>query len=160
MKVKVFLCSPRSGRILSSIIKRIQKTDYSHYAIGFESHTGHQMVLDATSKNVATRMDEIFLKTHKIVRTYNLDLPCDYDVFSSWYEAKLGIKYGYFQLIGVLVKDKKLGKGMICCELVLRMMKDLMGVPITDIDIRDLNYTEEIRPGDSSRAPRIRRTIL
>ncbi len=144
MKVQIFKCDNKHWTIVGSIIKLFQRTNYSHYAIGFQSHTGEFLVLDATSKNVATRHVHYYLEHYKIIDTYTVDIAFSYDDFCQWYEQLLGESYGFLQLIGILIRSKSLGKGIVCNELVLRMLRRFTTFEDDNLDIRDLNYTSQI----------------
>ena len=120
----------------------MQRTKYSHYAIGFTSITGEYLVLDATSKNVAIRSSEHFLKHYKIINEITLSIEYPIEDFMAWYEPLLGERYGYLQLLGVILKTRKLREGIICNELVLRLLRRFYGLWDDYIDVRDLNYTD------------------
>lgn len=134
---------------LSWLIKLVQGTSYSHYAIGYTSHTGEYIVLDATSKNTAIKTSKRFLSTYNIINEYTVTLQTDYDTFSLWYEKLLGTPYGVAQLLGVIIKSSRLGKGIICNELVLRLLHRFTQTHIYDIDTKDLNDTDKILRGIS-----------
>ena len=144
MKVQILQCKTKKWMPVSWLIRVFQKTPYSHYAIGYTSHTGAYMVLDATSKNTAIRSSKIFLSHYKIVNEYTIDLHVKYEFFCKWYEQLLGTGYGYMQLLGILLKNKRLGEGIICNELVLRLINRFTKYSDNDIDIRDLNYTDKV----------------
>lgn len=144
MKVQVLKCINRGFAPVGKLIQLQQGTNFSHFAIGFQSMTGEYLVVDATSKNVAIRHVHHFLKQYEVVETSTIDLVFSYEDFFSWLEPLLGEKYGFKQLIGILIKSKRLGGGVICNELVLRMLMRFTKYVDTDIDIRDLNYTSQI----------------
>ena len=144
MKVQILLCDTRKWKPLSWLIKLVQRTPYSHYAIGFTSHTGEYMVLHATSKNTALFGSYRLLSHYNIVEEYTIDIAFSYNDFCSWYELLLGTAYGYMQLFGILLNNKKLGRGIICNELVLRLLRRFTSYEDSDIDTKDLNDTLKV----------------
>ena len=141
MKVQILQCSHNGFAPLAWLIKLFQRTNYSHYAIGFTSSTGEYLILDATSKNVALRSSVHFLKHYEIMEETTIRIEYPVEDFMAWYEPLLGERYGYLQLIGIVLKTRKLGEGIICNELVLRFLRRFFGLWDDYIDTRDLNYT-------------------
>ena len=144
MKVQVLRVRHKGFAPIAWIIRLIQRTKYSHYALGFVSRNGNYMILDATSKNVAIRDAVHFFKIYDKYEEDTIDIGFPLKEFESWYENLLGERYGYLQLLGILIKNKRLGRGIVCNELVLRFLRRFTTYNDSYLDIRDLNYTYEI----------------
>lgn len=144
MKFQILKCDNVDFKIVGWLIKKIQKTNCSHYAIGFTSHTGEYMILDSTSKNVALRSTKHFKNHYKIISQDTMEINYSYEDFSTWYEPLLGESYGYIQLLGILIKNKSMNTGIVCNELVLRLLKRFTSYTVKNIDILDLNDTSRI----------------
>ena len=144
MKVQILKVRHKGFVPMSWLIRLIQRTNYSHYAIGFVSETGNYLILDATSKNVALREATRFFEIYSKVEEATIDIGYQRKDLMSWYEPLLGEHYGYLQLIGILIKDKRLGRGIVCNELVLRFLRRFTAYNDSYLDIRDLNYTSQI----------------
>jgi len=102
------------------------------------------MVLHATSKNTALFGSYRLLSHYNIVEEYTIDIAFSYNDFCSWYELLLGATYGYMQFVGILLNNKKLGRGIICNELVLRLLRRFTSYEDSDIDTKDLNDTLKV----------------
>ncbi len=129
--------------IVANSIKWQQRTDYSHYAIRFQSYTGRVMILDATRKGVRVQCALQWAKHHNIKRLFNLD--CDRALFYEWFEPLLGRDYGTGQIFAIWLKLTKLNNGrteFTCNELVLDMFNQIFNMNIKDLDFKDLNETE------------------
>lgn len=153
MEVKILQCTPINHPfpILSWAIRFIQRTDYSHYAIQYNS-----WVLDATSKGVQYVPDYEYFNHYKTVNSFDVELNTTFINFYEWICKYIDTKYGFFQIIGLLLKILKLtkvnpfgrdDKAIICNELVLLMLKDLRGLELGDSDNYDLVETEKIIRG-------------
>ena len=147
MKIQILQCDNKKWTLVGSLIKLFQGTDYSHYGIGYTSHTGEYIVLDATSKNVSIQTFVTYSKHYEVKREYTIELLCNYEEFSLWYEKLIGVRYGYMQLVDILFHTRYFGAGIICNELVLRLFRRFTQYEDNAIDTRDLNYTEEIVKG-------------
>jgi len=143
MELHILKCA-RPKSVIGWLIEKHEKTNYSHYAIGFTSNTGRYMILDATSKNVALKDSIHYLSHYKVVETQHISIGYPLEDFRDWYEPILGESYGYMQLFGIMFKNKSLGKGIVCNELVLRLLKRFTNKNVTDMDIRGFKYTDKL----------------
>jgi len=145
MKVQILQCRHKGFAPIAWLIRLYEWTDYSHYAIGYTSEAGNYLVLDATGRNVAIRSSDIFLKHYDIVNEYTVTMNYKLVDFERWFEPHLGQSYGYMQLFGIMLRDRRLGRGWICNELVLRFIDRFFGLKNRkDIDIMGLNDTDHI----------------
>lgn len=152
MEVAIHQCYPKAKFIpIAFLIKCLQGTNYSHYAISYESHTGHLKFLDSTSMSVRSRLAEYFAKDYMILKTYGVVLDCTPSQFYEWIESYEGKDYSVRQVFGLLLKlvgfisKNPWGKGasrIICNELIILLLRDFKGVPVRDTDDYDLNETE------------------
>ena len=148
MKVEILTCSPTysSFPIASWLIKYFQKTNYSHFGIKIGS-----VVLDATGHDVRLNSFIEYSSRYDIISSYEVEIDCDYQGIIDWCSGFLNKKYGYFQLVGLLliimgiIKNNPFGKdatNLICNELVVLFLRDFKGLVISDSDNYDLVSTE------------------
>jgi len=150
MKVVIYQCNPLNHPfpLFSWLIKYFQKTNYSHYAIRFDS-----VVMDATASSVRFQTDSKFKKKYSVINQYEIETDYDFKSLISWGMMHINKGYGFFQIIGLLMIILKLRKTnpfgedadrLICNELVMLLLRDIKGVKIKDSDLYDLNETNEI----------------
>jgi len=147
MLIRIIQCYHKGFAPLSRLIRLHQKTDYSHYALCYQSITGNYVFVDATSKNVSPYSPENFLKKYTVVNVIHLDLGIDEIESLSLLENFYGTPYSVFQLLNVLFSTKRWRNAlnaMTCNELVLRYLNHFTDKNIQDIDSLDLNDTERI----------------
>lgn len=121
---------------------------YSHYVMQFGD-----IVTDASPFGVRVNGSDYFHKNNKIVKTFEIYIPCTEKEFFDWVKPHLGKGYGFKQILGMagrltgLIKNNPWGKGagrIICNELVLLMLKDWCGAPVGNTDNYDLLDTEKV----------------
>lgn len=146
MKVQIIQCRHKGFAPLGWLIRVIQRSKYSHYALGFISLAGINTVADATSKDLAPKPFMRFLHKYFIVNTYTLDVTAKREDVIRWIESYYGTPYAVLQLFGIKLKIKKWGYGeakMTCNEFILRFLNRFSSANIKNIDILDLNQTEK-----------------
>lgn len=150
MLVNIHQCSPIYTKfpVLSWLIKFFQKTDYSHYAVQCKNY-----VLDATGKDVLPQSTHYFGTRYRVVKTFQIEVDADFEGFVNWSLVHIRKKYGFMQLVGLLLitiglaKNNPWGsdsKTLVCNELVLYLMAEFKGFRPTDTDNYDLVQTEKV----------------
>ena len=146
MKVRIHQCRHKGWFVpLSWLIRLVQKTKYSHYAIEFNSLAGNTMIVDATHCTVKSQTLQRFVEHYKIIKTFEVEVQYPRDMVCRWFEHYYGTPYATAQLVGIVIKNKKLGwadKKMTCNELILRFLNRFTNAMITGVDTLDLNQTE------------------
>ena len=135
---------------LAKLIMWIQKTDYSHYCMEYESESRNKMILDSTMHGVRESWSEIFFKSYKIIGTYEIKLLTNRRGLLHKVQRHQGKSYGFLQIMGLLLRmcfdiSNPFGgndKRLICNELILVLLRDINGLTIDDSDNYDLNDTE------------------
>lgn len=150
MKVTIYQCSPTYHifPLVSWLIKCFQKTNYSHYAIGFDS-----IVVDATGENVLPHLKFEFFTRYKIINSFTVDTDADFKQLIYWSLVHVKKEYGFMQIFGLLlmslgwIKNNPFGKDekkLICNELILYFLQEFCGAEFKDTDSFDLVKTEAI----------------
>lgn len=151
MKVKVHQCSPIYLKfpIASWLIKWIQKTNYSHYAIQFNS-----VIIDATGHDVLPHTPYSFFKRYRVEKTFILEVEdLNFEQAIYWALPYLKRKYGFLQVFGLmlmslgLIKNNPWGKNsehLICNELIVLFISAYKDFQSDDSDNYDLNKTEKL----------------
>lgn len=147
MNIRILQCYHKGFAPLSKLIRWHQRTNYSHYAIGYRSITGNYVFVDATSKNVSPYSPENFLKKYHVVNVFHVELDVSEIENLSLLESYYGTPYSVMQLLGLLFSTKRwnnAANAMTCNELILRYLNHFTNKNIQDIDSLDLNDTERI----------------
>lgn len=153
MKVAVLKTRPIKPSFISWAIRKVQGTNYSHYAIDVNGS-----VIDATRKDVRPQSYEDFFKHNKVVEITLLEIDADFEtVIYPWMISVSNRGYGFLQILGILLKQfgwikfNPFGadsKRLICNELVLLFLQKFCKVVLEkDIDQYDLVMTGEILKG-------------
>lgn len=119
--------SPRKFKIGAWIIKKYQRTEFSHVLI-----IKDDLVYQASNGLVHACHVDVFHEENKIINLYEVE---DIRINFDYVKRQLGKKYGYFQLFKIalnvifgLVLPSNGDKKLICSELVSRAL----GMPTTD----------------------------
>lgn len=156
MRVKIHQCYSKNKfpfNILAILIRKISRTDYSHYAISVPTKSGEAMHFDSTGGGVRCNYGSNFSKRYEIVRSFQCSRDIDYDEFSIWFGQHDGKSYGFGQLVGImlkmfgLIKKNPFGSGakrIICNELVILFLNKFYNANIGDTDGLGLNETEKL----------------
>lgn len=153
MKVSIWQCKNRARfpkNITSLGIMFFQKTNYSHYALEFNSRFYH-----SSGSGVKSISKEKFLKRYRMVRRIRCTKDINCNDFRIWFFRHIGKKYAFAQLVGLLgktfkiIKHNPFGRGakrIICNELVLLFLNKFYNthIPADHIDCYDLNDTEKL----------------
>ena len=137
--IRVLLCKHKGFAPLSWLIRKIEETEYSHFA--FEEGG---LVTDATGKGIRSRPESEFLKDYDIVEV--IYLRYSNKSGQDWATKHRDKKYGYGQLLGIWwgVNWFRNGtKQMICTETVLRLINYLFRASIVGIDTMGLKEARE-----------------
>lgn len=135
------------------LIKKFQRTNYSHYAIEVKDGEGMLTYYDSTGYGTRKRTAASFNKSHTIKRRFELPDRITYIQWLDYWAKHEGKSYGYIQLLGLLfkvlniIKNNPFGKGakrLICNELVILYLNEFRYTNIKDTDSLDLNDTEKI----------------
>lgn len=137
--------------ILAILIRKISKTNYSHYALSIPVANSAVAFLDSTGSGVRWRVDSDFLSDYEIKKTFQCSREINATDFVNWFNGHEGKSYGFGQLIGIMLKifgffkHNPFGNGakrIICNELVVLFLNEFYDSKIEDIDGLDLNDTE------------------
>lgn len=151
MKVKIYQC--RSEGVIAKLIRIIQKTNYNHYALSYESITGEEIFCDSTAHGVRQMTSQMFRKKYRIKKMFLCEKEIPTEWFLSWFEKHLGKSYGFRQILGLflklfrIVKNNPFGAGkkrIICNELVVMFLNNFYAANVVDTDSLDLNDTEKL----------------
>ena len=153
MQILILKCRPKAKLpIVSWLIMFFQnmmpwkKESYSHMAINSGSR-----VYDISGKGFANRNINDFAKKYYIIDSLSINVPPFY--FESWIRSNFDKKYDRLQIVGLLLKSlgiisfNRLGqdyKKLICCELIVSMLKELKNAKVKDSDNYDLHLTWEL----------------
>ena len=155
--ISVYVCKCDSKKrfpfnLFGLLIKWIGGTGYSHFAIRIDRPNGRSIYLDATISNVAFYSEAEFLKRYKVEQYKKVILETNYQGFMDWAFEYVGRRYSPMQAVGLLFviigsasnpfSDGE--KGLICNELVLRMLVRFKGVKINRLESLDLKDTENV----------------
>lgn len=156
MKVRIYQCYSTNKfpfNIFALGIKFFSKTNYSHYALSYESETGNTIYCDSTSMGVRQTSEDKFLKKYELKKAWQCKKEIPRKYFLRWFEKHQGKSYGFLQIIGLLgkilniFKHSPFGKGskrIICNELVILFLNRFYAAGIDDTDSLDLNDTEKL----------------
>ena len=152
IRVRILQCKTSSNNVFckmfSSFIMKFQKTNYSHYAIEVEG-----MIADASKYGVRNRTASQFFIDEQLVNEFYFSVDVEKKDYDKWLAQYLGRPYGFTQLIGLfsrnigLDKHVVLGFGdktIICCELVIMLLRDLCKLNLKTPDQYDLPQTEKV----------------
>lgn len=146
MIVTVIQCKPKGFKPLSWLIRLVQWTNYSHYAIELNDEDGYAFFVHSTSNNMAPIAPEFFFSHYEVTKEFEIGVSYPENVVRRWLSSMYGTPYAVLQILGIKLRIKRLGFGadkMICNELILRFLNRFSGANIKDIDILDLNQTEK-----------------
>ena len=127
--------SHRPGNIASWLIKRVQKTPFSHVCIQFKSNVfGCQMIYEAAASGVRLVTFDNWLQMGN-VPVHFVEKQWDECRFQKTLKEKVGPKlgkaYGKLTLLGIAIGDQELGvdggKTFICSELAYDFLEDELG---------------------------------
>lgn len=132
---------PKSEAILSTLIRKIEKREFSHAYIRLVEPAGNEVIFQASGLSVNLLLASKFDEIEDIIEEYELILP-NPDIWS-YILSKLGTPYSIVQLFRIFIykiSGIKIGRDgvsrEICSELVARLCFD-MGISIPG----DLDYT-------------------
>lgn len=148
--IKILKCYPKKFHLASWLIKLIEKTKFSHYAIKVDD-----MIIDITGKNdgIKTHNKEEFYSNYNVIDIHSFDVSIRKDTVINWINKLDMVHYGYMQVFGLFLLRllpinvnifRNGRKSMICNELVLRFCKRFLGVKTNKIDNLGLRETEII----------------
>ena len=136
------------------LIKKFQKTNYSHYAIRVEDpNTNEVFYYDSTGGGTRKRGRQSFFRSHEITKSFSVSKEISYIDYTDFWFMHEGKSYGFIQIVGLalkllnIVKNNPFGQGakrLICNELVILFLNEFGYTCIIDTDSLDLNDTEEI----------------
>jgi len=147
MKIIIVQCRNRKDPIGAKAIRFFSKTDYSHYAVLYDSPTGNRMAIDSTMKGVRPQHLSFFASHYRITKSFEIDIKSSALEFQGWVEKFYGKPYAVGQLFGILLQVLWFTDGMqkvTCNEFVLRLIERFFDVTIEGIDTKGLAQTEEI----------------
>ena len=156
MKVSIIQCESKNKfpfNAFALLIKKFQKTNYSHYALFYVNETGSITVCDSTAYGVRRMPEKKFLKKYHIRKTFRCKKDVERGMFLSWFEKHEGKSYGFRQILGLalkifhLVKTNPFGKGskrIICNELIVLFLNRFYGANVKDTDSLDLVETQQL----------------
>ncbi len=136
----------------SWLVQFFQKTKWSHYALEYD-FDHKTKVTDASRKGIRKMPVSKWAKKYKVYHRIKIKLPCDPYDFNEWILSKIGIKYGYFQLIGIefitmgIIKRNPFGRNMknlVCHEWVLVILARFLKIDIGDSDDYDFKKADKI----------------
>jgi hypothetical protein len=150
MKILIHQCKPKDHPLplFSWAIRFFQRSEFSHYAIQFES-----IVLDASGEDVRFNHLHKFTRKYTIVNTFEMNIETDFRGFVYWSMQHMNKSYGLIQVFGQMfkilgiTKKNKIGsdeKRLTCNELVMLMLRDFKGETLRDTDDYDLFDTDKI----------------
>jgi hypothetical protein len=133
MNVTIGLSKPKNDNLLSKIIRRTQKTPFSHTYIKYEDTSTCQiMIFEAVVWGVRKIELSQWLKLNEIVVEFDLNITkTQYTEFLSFANLNTHKRYGILQLIGIgLAKYLNLKRNLfddedrtdVCSELVARVL--------------------------------------
>ena len=141
-KITIGFSRPKKWNLLSYLIMKVQKTEYSHVYIKFYSSSlDREIIYQASGLQVNFVGSEIFNKNHVTVKTY--DLHVDDETYKNalvFAVDKAGISYSMkqlFHILGYMLTGKtsffnKNLDGYVCSELAAEMLKDELNLPISE----------------------------
>lgn len=133
--------------LFSWLIRLIQKTDYSHYAI-IPEHDQNSVV-DSRIDGVKVRDRKEFFEHYTVLKSWHVK-SMHKSKWDAWLGVHLGKKYSMWQNIGFalrflgIVKSNPFGKGdreLVCSELIAVYLAAVYTLFIFSDDF-DLNRTE------------------
>jgi hypothetical protein len=144
--MKVLQCNYKSWFApISWLIKKVQGTNYSHYAIEFDNY-----IMDAGSKGVCLHSKADFFKRYDVYKTFEFKPKKCEGIFVKYFLHK---PYGFLSLFGIFFKsigvthtnpfsDKN--ETLICSELIVVALHYFFDVEIKKQDDYDLIKTEKL----------------
>ena len=151
MKIRIIQCTYGGknpiNKAFSWLLRTVEKTEYSHYAIEVDG-----MVADATKSGVRNRSSYEFFMTEKMINMYTFDIDVTQEQYALWLNQYLGKPYGFLQLFSLLFRNLHIAmcdfgfgdKTIVCCELVLLLLRDLCKLKLGDLDNYDLPMTNDV----------------
>jgi len=157
MKIKIYQTYTKNKfpfNLFAVLIKIFQKTNYSHYALSYESETGRTEFFESTFAGGVKRIrEDKFHQHNELKKEFIIEIAAERKDFLVFVQAYEGNSYGAFQILGLaakilhIVKNNPLGKGakrIICNELIILFLNWFNLTAIKDTDKLDLNDTNEI----------------
>jgi uncharacterized protein YycO len=144
-KVSIGFSRPVKFKILSWLIRKVQRTEYSHAYIKFHSDSlDRDLIYQASGLQVNFVGKTLFEEDHVIVKEFDLQISDEAHKKALQFAVdRAGMPYSIKQLFGILIynltgnqvlKDGR--SGYVCSELVAQMLSEDLGITITkDLDI-------------------------
>lgn len=133
--------SKRNGNIISWLIRKYIKCDYSHTAIVIELY-GINLVLESSFEGVNVVTLDKFLEKNTVIKEIKLQQSTYTDSVISYIFKNIDKGFSFSAFIGIIFKKKTIGddgeKYMICSELVARafgMSGDLDHITPLDVEL-------------------------
>lgn len=128
MKIIFGFSRPKKERILSKIIRSVEKRPFSHSYVRFNDPTGLDVIFQASGLAVNLCSIENFLQIETIVEEYEIEID-DSKIQSTWEHVvnQLGTPYSILQLFWILINkilgleiSHNNGNAVICSETSAR----------------------------------------
>lgn len=149
--VKILFTKPKKFGIISWIIRKVERTEYSHVATSWKSRDGSLcFIYEAQGTSLHFTSERVFKKRVDVVKEYSLSI-CDETKKSllEYCVNNAGVDYGFKQLIGIgyVRFMSSFGKSVknpysdgrrsqVCSELVGGILQDVLGYDIeADLDV-------------------------
>ena len=149
MIFKVYLTTPKKFSILSKTIRWIQGVNFSHCAIATET----DLVVEASTHGVRMITLKSFLERVDIQQTYVISIDTTWTKVFDWFSEILGTRYGFWQVLGLLLISLKImrtnifGRGtkrLVCSEVVILFLARFAGYTLKNSDDYDLIKIEKV----------------
>ncbi len=132
-EVEIIFSTPHKFSLISSIVRFIYKTEFSHVAIKFKQpQLNKDLVFEAYDNGVQLSTFEKWSIKNKVIDSFSFQMDNQkLKSIHSYCLDNMGVKYGYLTLIGILLKGKfGIGKDsnrtLICSEFVQMNMSDFI----------------------------------
>ncbi len=154
MKSYIAECDPKGNLLIfSKAIKLVQKLPFSHYALVLVDEHGLVKTVDASGRTLHQESLENFKEKYNIIRLYEVpETEKSHKEFREWLHPLEGQKYGYMQVVGLLLQSLKLTirnifsngtDNIICNEFILRYLRFQELIPESKFDSWDLVRTRK-----------------
>lgn len=124
MKIIFGFCTPKKERMLSKLIRSVEKRPFSHSYVRFEDPFGNDIIFQASGLAVNICSINNFLAVEQVVEEYEVEVDdVRKEVIWKYVVSRLGLSYSIMQLVWILVK-KIIGleighnneKAVVCSE--------------------------------------------
>lgn len=144
MKIIFGFSTPKKERMLSKLIRSVEKRPFSHSYVRLEDPFGNDIIFQASGLAVNICSLKNFLEVERIVEEYEIEIDDSMELeLWNYIISRLGVSYSILQLVWILIKKitgAEIGhnndKAVVCSEESARVCVFLKRLIPDDLDYK------------------------